>query len=118
MQIGIVGLGYVGLPLAVAFAEAGHRVLGVDFDAAKVAALDRSESYIDDIASERLLALDGRIAASTGYPTLADADAILVCVPTPLTPNREPDLGPLLDAARALSGVVRAGQLVVVESTT
>src|SRR5881392_1916129 len=108
MQIGIVGLGYVGLPLAVAFAEAGHRVLGVDVDAAKVAALDRNESYVDDIASATLQALDGRIAASTTYAALADADAILVCVPTPLTPNREPDLRPLLDTARALAAVLRS----------
>ena len=118
MQIGIVGLGYVGLPLAVAFAEAGHQVLGVDLDAAKVAALDRGESYIDDISPQTLEALGERIRASTGPATLADADAILVCVPTPLTPNREPDLGPLLDSARALAAVIRKDQLVVIESTT
>jgi len=118
MQIGIVGLGYVGLPLAVAFAEAGHDVLGVDIDAAKVAALDRNESYVDDISSATLEALGGRIVAGTSHAPLRDADAILICVPTPLTANREPDLGPLLDSARALAGVIRSGHLVVVESTT
>jgi UDP-N-acetyl-D-glucosamine dehydrogenase len=118
MQIGIVGLGYVGLPLAVAFAEAGHQVTGVDFDAAKVAALDRGESYIEDIAPETLQALRDKIQATTRYAALTSADAVIVCVPTPLTPNREPDLGPLLDTTKALAEVVQRGQLVVVESTT
>jgi UDP-N-acetyl-D-glucosamine dehydrogenase len=118
MRIGIVGLGYVGLPLAVAFAEAGHEVLGVDVDAAKVASLDRNESYVGDISSGTLERLGDRISAGTSVASLADADAIVVCVPTPLTPNREPDLGPLLDSAAALAGVICAGQLVVIESTT
>jgi UDP-N-acetyl-D-glucosamine dehydrogenase len=118
MQIGIVGLGYVGLPLAVAFAESGHRVLGVDVDADKVAALERRESYVEDIASTTLAALGPAIAATTDYAALAETDVIVVCVPTPLTPNREPELTPLRETARALGRVVRPGQLVVVESTT
>jgi UDP-N-acetyl-D-glucosamine dehydrogenase len=118
MSIGIVGLGYVGLPLAVAFAEAGHDVVGLDVDQRKVAALRAGDSYIEDIPSERLRAVDGRIRPTTRYADLAGTEAILVAVPTPLTRNREPDLGPLMDSARAVAGVLQSGQLVVLESTT
>jgi UDP-N-acetyl-D-glucosamine dehydrogenase len=116
--VGIVGLGYVGLPLAVAFAQEGCEVIAVDVDAAKVRAIDAGESYVEDVPSAQLLEVSARIRASTRYAPLAQADAVLVCVPTPLTRNREPDLGPLLDATRALAKVLRAGQLVVLESTT
>jgi UDP-N-acetyl-D-glucosamine dehydrogenase len=118
MTIGIIGLGYVGLPLAVAFAEAGHQVIGVDTNAARVEALRNGESHVEDIPSERLQAVAGRFEATTLTRRLVLADAILICVPTPLTPNREPDLGPLLSAATAVSGVLQRGQLVVLESTT
>jgi UDP-N-acetyl-D-glucosamine dehydrogenase len=118
MSIGIVGLGYVGLPLAVAFGEAGERVVGVDVDQRKVAALRAGESYVEDVSSDRLRALDGKIRATTRYAELAGVEAIVIAVPTPLTENREPDLGPLLDSARAVAGVLQAGQLVVLESTT
>ena len=118
MKVGIVGLGYVGLPLAVAFAEAGHEIVAVDLDAGKIAAIDQRESYIEDVSSERLATVADSIHATTRYASLAKADAILICVPTPLTENREPDLGPLLDTASALAGVLQAGQLVVLESTT
>jgi UDP-N-acetyl-D-glucosamine dehydrogenase len=117
-RVGVVGLGYVGLPLAVAFAEAGHDVVGVDTDARRVAAIAAGESHIEDISSHRLQAVADRIAATTDYERLADCDAVLIAVPTPLTINREPDLGPLLSSARALARVVRKGQLVVLESTT
>jgi UDP-N-acetyl-D-glucosamine dehydrogenase len=116
MTVGIVGLGYVGLPLAMAFAEAGEAVVGVDVDAQKVAAIAAGESYIEDVASERLAAAG--IRASTRYAELAQAEAILICVPTPLSANREPDLGPLNASARALAQVLQPGQLVVLESTT
>jgi len=118
VQVGIVGMGYVGLPLAVAFAEAGSGVTAVDVDVHKVAALRRSESYVEDIDSERLSALGDRIHASARYADLAMADAIVICVPTPLTVNREPDLGPLVDATRSVASVLQQDQLVVVESTT
>jgi UDP-N-acetyl-D-glucosamine dehydrogenase len=118
MSVGVVGLGYVGLPLAVAFAEAGEDVIAVDVDQRKIAALSAGASYVEDIPSARLGAVLERISASTDYAPLADAEAILVCVPTPLTANREPDLGPLNATAAALASVVRAGQLVVLESTT
>ncbi len=117
-SIGVIGLGYVGLPLAVAFAREGCDVLAVDVDARKVAAIAAGESYIEDVPSRALQEVSARIHASTRYEQLQRADAVLVCVPTPLTRNREPDLAPLIDATRRLAGVLRAGQLVVLESTT
>lgn len=118
MRIGIVGLGYVGLPLAVAFAEAGGDVIAVDVDEAKVASVRSGDSYIEDVASARLSAVADRIDAITSLGSLADADAILICVPTPLTENREPDLSALLDVGAALAEVIRRDQVVVLESTT
>jgi UDP-N-acetyl-D-glucosamine dehydrogenase len=116
--VGIIGLGYVGLPLAVAFAEEGCDVVAVDVDGRKVQALQSGESYIEDVPDERLRAVGDRISPSTRYEDLARAEAVIVCVPTPLTPNREPELGPLLDSSRGLARVIRSGQLVVLESTT
>jgi UDP-N-acetyl-D-glucosamine dehydrogenase len=116
--IGIVGLGYVGLPLAVAFAEAGLDVVGVDLSAAKIASLRRGDSYVEDITSERLRAVADRLEVSGRYATLAKAEAVIICVPTPLTANREPDLGPLLASLNEVAKVVQAGSLVVIESTT
>jgi UDP-N-acetyl-D-glucosamine dehydrogenase len=116
--VGIIGLGYVGLPLAVAFAGEDCEVIAVDVDPRKVEAIEAGESYIEDVSSELLRAVAGRIQASTRYAPLDRADAVLVCVPTPLTRNREPDLGPLIDASRSLARVLQAGQLVVLESTT
>jgi UDP-N-acetyl-D-glucosamine dehydrogenase len=116
--VGVVGLGYVGLPLAVAFADAGCDVVAVDVDPRRVEALEAGDSYIEDVPSERLRAVAERIRASASYADLTTADAVLVCVPTPLTPNREPDLGPLIDCSRALAEVLRSDQLVVLESTT
>jgi UDP-N-acetyl-D-glucosamine dehydrogenase len=118
MSIGVIGLGYVGLPLAVAFAEAGQQVVAVDVDSAKIAAIEAGSSYIEDIPSPRLAAVTDRIEASIHYAPLARCEAVLICVPTPLTANREPDLEPLLSAARSLASVVQRGQLVVLESTT
>src|SRR6476619_6156854 len=118
MKIGIVGLGYVGLPLAVAFAEAGCEVVGLDVDQSKVAALREGRSHIEDIPDERLAAVVERCVFTTRYVELHECDGILVCVPTPLTRNREPDLGPLLAASQGLAGVVRRGQTVILESTT
>ncbi len=118
MKVGIVGLGYVGLPLALAFAEEGHDVVGVDADQRRVAAIGAGESFIEDVPSERLAAARDRISASSSYDALADVEAVLIAVPTPLTPNREPDLGPLVAAGTSLARVIKAGQLVVLESTT
>ncbi|HTU28643.1 MAG TPA: nucleotide sugar dehydrogenase [Solirubrobacteraceae bacterium] len=118
MSIGVIGLGYVGLPLVVAFAEASEEVVAVDLDSGKVAAVAAGRSYIEDVPSERLAAVASRIEATTHYAPLARCEAVLICVPTPLTANREPDLQPLLGAARALAKVVQRGQLIVLESTT
>ena len=118
MRIGIIGLGYVGLPLAVAFCEEGHEVTGVDTDSRTVEALSSGHSHIEDIPSERMQAIAERFHPTTRYADLAKVDAVVVAVPTPLTRNREPDLGPLLGSGTALSGVLQAGQLVVLESTT
>jgi len=116
--IGVVGLGYVGLPLAVAFAQQGCEVIAVDLDARKIQAIEEGVSYIEDVSNEQLSAVTDRIHASTRYSRLAKADAVLVCVPTPLTRNREPDLGPLVDSTSALAEVLQPGQVIVLESTT
>ena len=118
MAIGVVGLGYVGLPLVVAFAQAGEQVIAVDTDRRKIDALTAGDSYVEDISSDQLRAVLGSVQAGADYAPLADAEAILICVPTPLTANREPDLRPLEASAQALAGVVREGQLIVLESTT
>jgi UDP-N-acetyl-D-glucosamine dehydrogenase len=118
MRVGVVGLGYVGLPLAVAFAEEGHDVVGLDADPRKVDALTEGRSYIEDIASERLTALDGNLTATSRYPDLSSCDAVVICVPTPLTNSREPDLSYMVDAATSLAAVLQKGQLIVLESTT
>lgn len=118
ITVGVIGLGYVGLPIAVAFADAGCDVIAVDVDARKIDAIDAGDSYIEDVSSAALQKVAARITASTRYSRLAKADAVLVCVPTPLTRNREPDMGPLIASTRALAEVLRAGQLVVLESTT
>ena len=116
--VGIIGLGYVGLPLAVAFAQEGCDVIAVDVDARKVEAIEAGDSYIEDVSSQLLAQVKERIQATTRYARLAKADAVLICVPTPLTRNREPDLGPLVATATALGEVLQPEQLVVLESTT
>jgi UDP-N-acetyl-D-glucosamine dehydrogenase len=118
MRVGIIGLGYVGLPLAVAFARAGAEVVAVDIDPRKIEAIAAGSSYIEDVASDDLAEVAGAIEPTTHYARLAAAEAILICVPTPLTSNREPELTPLIDAARGLSDVIRRDQLIVLESTT
>ena len=111
-------MGYVGLPLAVAFAAEGCDVVAVDVDRRKVDLLRAGETYIEDVSDRSLQAVAKRIEPTTRMAALARCDAVLICVPTPLTANREPDLGPLVGAARALAEVLQAGQLVVLESTT
>jgi UDP-N-acetyl-D-glucosamine dehydrogenase len=118
MRIGIVGLGYVGLPLAVAFGEAGHEVVGVDVDARLVEALGAGRTHVEDVTSEELAGIRDRFQPSTRYADLAQVEAVVVAVPTPLTRNREPDLQPLMASGTALAGVLQQGQLVVLESTT
>jgi UDP-N-acetyl-D-glucosamine dehydrogenase len=117
--VGVVGLGYVGLPVAVTFAEAGFGVVGVDFEATKVGDVNEGRSYLKDIPDERLAAAvaGGRLKASSDYSALAGADAIMICVPTPLR-DGSPDLSRVVSAGESLAGLVKPGALVVLESTT
>ena len=119
-RIGVVGLGYVGLPLAVEFGRAGYHVLGVDVNAEKVAALNAGRSYVQDVPTELIdeLVSAKRLCATTDYGALADADAISICVPTPLRKTRDPDLSFVISAADAVAQVVHPGLLIVLESTT
>jgi UDP-N-acetyl-D-glucosamine dehydrogenase len=116
--VGVIGLGYVGLPLAVAFAEAGLRVVGVDTDQSKLTELNAGRSYIEDVPAGLIADNAEAFTWTSDYSELSAADAVVIAVPTPLTPNREPDLGALVSSATALSRVLRDGQLVVLESTT
>jgi len=119
-DVAIVGAGYVGLPLAQTFADAGHTVLLLDVDADRVAQLNRGESYIEDVASDAFAkhVEQGTIAASTDYDEIAEADSILIALPTPLSRQREPDLSILLSATAEIASRLRKGHLVVLESTT
>ena len=118
--IAIIGAGYVGVPLAEVFGQAGHTILLVEAVPERVEMLNRGESYVDDVASESLRELvdAGRLKATGDYDDLRDADAILIALPTPLSPQREPDLSIVLDSAREISTRLKPGQLVVLESTT
>ncbi len=121
-SIGIIGLGYVGLPLAVAFVEAGLSVTGVDTNPGRVAELNSGRSPIDDIDDARLgraLEKGARfIGSAEAKGPLSDVDAIVVCVPTPITQSKDPDLGPVISAAGLISKSLRKGQLIVLQSTT
>jgi UDP-N-acetyl-D-glucosamine dehydrogenase len=118
--IAILGAGYVGVPLADTFGRAGHSIVLVDVQPERVDMLNRGESYVDDVPSERLKELvdDGRLKATLEYDDLREADAILIALPTPLSPQREPDLSIVLDATRGVAERLQNGQLVVLESTT
>jgi UDP-N-acetyl-D-glucosamine dehydrogenase len=119
-DIAVIGAGYVGVPLAQTFADAGRRVLLVDAVAGVVDGINRGESHIEDVASDELAphVAEGRIAATLDYGQVAEAAAILIALPTPLTKQREPDLSYVEGAARRLGAVLRRGQVVVLESTT
>jgi UDP-N-acetyl-D-glucosamine dehydrogenase len=119
-RLGTIGLGYVGLPLSVEFASGGLRVTGFDLSAEKVSAVNRGESYIKDVPSARVKALvgEGKLSASSDFDLLAECDAVIICVPTPLGKTKDPDLSMVVDAAKAIGDRLRPGQLVVLESTT
>src|SRR5262245_20249499 len=117
--VGIIGLGYVGLPLARAFTAGGYGVLGFDVDAGKVTKLQRGESYIGHITAETVQSMRAhRFDATDRFERLNEPDATIVCVPTPLTEAREPDLTYIVKSAEAIAARLRPGQLVVLESTT
>jgi UDP-N-acetyl-D-glucosamine dehydrogenase len=119
-RVAVIGLGYVGLPLAIAYSEAGLEVEGVDASPDRIVELLARTSPIDDISDERLgAALDrGMRVGSPVDSTISEADAIFVCVPTPITATKDPDLAPVLSAAETICGHIRAGQLIVLQSTT
>ncbi len=129
--VAIIGLGYVGLPLAVAFAENGFSVVGIDVDPSKVDAINEGRSYISDIPSDRLapLTIDhypltinhspaSRLTATTDYSILAQCDVAIICVPTPLNKTRDPDVRYLIAAGESVAQHIHPGMLVVLESTT
>lgn len=119
-KVGVVGMGYVGLPLGMAFAEAGFQVTGLDVDKRKVERIERGESYIKHISSEplRKLSASGALKATTDFSRAKDLDCIIICVPTPLTASREPDMSYIIQTGEALAPYVRRNQLYVLESTT
>ena len=118
--LAVVGMGYVGLPLAVVFAEAGVRVCGLDLSSEKMDLLNKGESYIEDIPSTRLAPLvkAGLIFGSTDFDELANVDAISICVPTPLSKTRDPEMSYILSAAQEIAPRLRKGQMIILESTT
>ena len=119
-RVGVIGLGYVGLPLIVEFASAGLDTIGFDIDANRVAAVSQGDSYIDDVPSGRVreAVASGRLTATTDFSSLATLDTINICVPTPLRKTKDPDLSHILSAVDQIARHLRAGQLIILESTT
>ena len=120
MKIAIVGLGYVGLPLSLQFARSGVEVLGLDIDPAKVESLNQGRSYIKHIESSAIAehAQSGRLSASTDFRRVQETEAVIICVPTPLNKNREPDISYIIETGKAIAPHLQKGTLVVLESTT
>ncbi|HZM85171.1 MAG TPA: nucleotide sugar dehydrogenase [Blastocatellia bacterium] len=118
--VGVIGLGYVGLPLAVEFARGGLKVIGFDLDKSRVDSINRGQSYIPDVQTEMVGALveSGNLAAATDFSRLAETDAVIICVPTPLRKTKEPDISYILAAAEEVKAYLHSPQLVVLESTT
>ena len=119
-HVGVIGLGYVGLPLAVAFASAGYRVTGLDVDGAKAAKVQAGQSYIGDVSDNVLKVLvdSGKLCATTQYDVLAELDAAIICVPTPLNKTGDPNLSYIISTAEVIAHYLHLGMLVVLESTT
>ena len=119
-RVGIVGLGYVGLPLAVEFGKAGFSVVGIDLQQSKVERLNAGDSYIQDVAAHEVAALveDGRLQATSDFGVVAELDTINICVPTPLRKTKDPDMSYIVSACQEIAKYFRAGKLVILESTT
>ena len=119
-KVGIIGLGYVGLPLVIEFCKAGFPVTGLDIDQNKVDLLSQGKSYIKHILDENiyLLSQDGKFLGSTDLSLVKELDCILICVPTPLNDNREPDMSYILSTAKEIAPHISKGQLIILESTT
>lgn len=120
IQLGVIGLGYVGLPLATIFAEAGYRVVGIDIDERKVSSINEGISYIEDIPSSRIepLVREGLLRATKDFAALTECDAVSICVPTPLRKTRDPDISYIISAADAVAEYLHPGMIIVFESTT
>ncbi len=119
-RVGVIGLGYVGLPLGLVFAEAGFEVVGFDVDGSKIDSLAASRTYIEHLSSRRIARMvsSGRLTATSDFDRLGEPDALLICVPTPLDRHREPDLSYVETTVREIAKRLRRGQLVILESTT
>jgi UDP-N-acetyl-D-glucosamine dehydrogenase len=119
-QIGVIGLGYVGLPLAIELSRAGFRVTGIDIDSQRVTMCQQGISWISDVSSDDLtgLVLEGRLSATSNTSILAELDAVIICVPTPLNKTKDPDISAVLSAVEAIAAHLHSGQLIVLESTT
>ena len=119
-RVGVIGLGYVGLPLVVEFAKMGFTVVGIDVQQSKVDAVNRGESYIQDIPAETLAALvkSGKISATTDFAVVSELDTIDICVPTPLRKTKDPDMSYIVSACQEIAKYFHPGMLVVLESTT
>jgi UDP-N-acetyl-D-glucosamine dehydrogenase len=119
-QIGIIGLGYVGLPEAMEFAKAGFAVTGFDIDTERVGRVNAGQSYIEDVASDEMQkqVTEGRLRATTDFRILTDMDVVHICVPTPLRKTRDPDISYIVSAVERIKQTLRPGQLVILESTT
>src|ERR1051325_4661417 len=120
VRVGVIGLGYVGLPLATEFASKGFNATGFEVDESKAAKINAGESYIGDVTSDLVKesVAAGRLRATTEFDQLKECDAIIICVPTPLRKTKEPDISFILSAAEAIQKSVRGGQLIILESTT
>ncbi|MFI5201860.1 MAG: nucleotide sugar dehydrogenase, partial [Candidatus Kapaibacterium sp.] len=119
-KIGVVGLGYVGLPLAIEFAKKGFETVGIDLDKTKIASLQKGKNYIQDIPDAHVseAVKNGTFRAQSDYANAADLDVIYICVPTPFTTNKDPDITYITSAAESLAGSLRNGQLIILKSTT
>jgi UDP-N-acetyl-D-glucosamine dehydrogenase len=117
-KLGIIGLGYAGLPLAMLFAEVGFDVTGVDLNQSRVEAIGRGESYLVDVPADRYAGVDGRLSATANYAKVKELDALTICVPTPLSKTRTPDISYIVSAAESVAAEMREGQLIVLQSTT
>jgi UDP-N-acetyl-D-glucosamine dehydrogenase len=120
VRVGIIGLGYVGLPLAVEFAKAGLRVTGIDVDVEKVKAINAGRSYLRDVPSAEIASLvrEGRLTATENFGAVSELDAVSICVPTPLRKTKDPDISMIMAAMKEVAGHVHPGMLIVLESTT
>jgi UDP-N-acetyl-D-glucosamine dehydrogenase len=117
-RLGIVGLGYAGLPLAILFADAGFQVTGIDLNETRVSWVNERRSYLADVPSERYEAAGDRLSATSDYAAVSELDALMICVPTPLSKTRTPDISFVVSAAEAVQRQLRPGQLVILQSTT